>query len=47
MSKQYGEITQVIGPVIDVTFNLESSELPNIHEALTIERADGDRKSVV
>ncbi|MDY0201705.1 MAG: F0F1 ATP synthase subunit beta [Tenuifilaceae bacterium] len=41
MSKQYGEITQVIGPVIDVTFNLESSELPNIHEALTIERADG------
>lgn len=41
MSKQYGEITQVIGPVIDVTFDSKNDELPNIQEALTIERADG------
>src|SRR5690554_4396645 len=41
MSKQYGEITQVIGPVIDVTFDSKNDELPNIQEALTIERDDG------
>ena len=44
MSKQHGEITQVIGPVIDVTFHsVNNEDLPNIHEALSIERADGSQ----
>ncbi len=41
MSKIIGEIIQVIGPVIDVSFAETSEELPSIHEALEIERADG------
>lgn len=42
MSKLIGNISQVIGPVVDVSFTLESSEqsLPSIHEALLIRRAD-------
>ena len=36
-----GEIIQVIGPVIDVSFEESGSDLPNIHEALEIERSDG------
>ena len=41
MSKIIGEIIQVIGPVIDVSFDESGGELPSIHEALLIERADG------
>src|SRR5678815_5532864 len=33
-----GKITQIIGPVIDVSFDEEGSELPNILDALEIER---------
>jgi F-type H+-transporting ATPase subunit beta len=36
MSKMTGEIIQVIGPVIDVSFEESGSKLPNIHEALEI-----------
>ena len=40
-----GHISQIIGPVVDVHFDLtaedEKKELPNIHDALTIRRADG------
>jgi F-type H+-transporting ATPase subunit beta len=36
-----GKITQVIGPVVDVSFEGENSKLPNIMEALEIKRHDG------
>ena len=41
MSKNIGVISQVIGPVVDVTFDREGSELPNIYDALEILRDDG------
>lgn len=41
MSKNVGIISQVIGPVVDVTFEKEGSELPNILDALEIKRLDG------
>jgi len=36
MSKNVGIISQIIGPVVDVTFEKEGSELPNILDALEI-----------
>src|SRR6478752_1038299 len=36
-----GKITQVIGPVVDVSFEGENSKLPNILDALEITRQDG------
>ena len=40
-----GHISQIIGPVVDVHFDLPGEEaakkLPSIHEALTVSRADG------
>ena len=40
-----GHISQIIGPVVDVHFDLSGEEaakkLPSIHEALTVSRADG------
>ena len=46
MSKIVGHISQVIGPVVDVYFKLETGQdveksLPKIHDALTIARNDG------
>ena len=44
MSGLSGYISQIIGPVVDVHFrsdNAESTDLPSIHEALTIRRDDG------
>ncbi len=46
MSKQTGKITQVIGPVIDVRFDLEGGSLPNILDALEIVR-DGNQKLIL
>ncbi|NOQ27001.1 MAG: F0F1 ATP synthase subunit beta [Bacteroidales bacterium] len=40
MSKKSGKIIQVIGPVVDVSFELTDSELPNIHDALEIKKDD-------
>jgi F-type H+/Na+-transporting ATPase subunit beta len=41
MSQLLGEIIQVIGPVVDVSFEKTGGELPNIHDALEIKRDDG------
>lgn len=41
MSQIIGEIIQVIGPVVDVSFSASGSELPQIYDALTITRSDG------
>src|SRR4051812_34552734 len=43
MSKQIGKIAQVIGPVIDVRFDLEGGTLPNILDALVIDREGGNK----
>ena len=43
MSKQIGKIAQVIGPVIDVRFDLEGGTLPNILDALEISRGAGQK----
>ena len=45
MSKQIGKIAQVIGPVIDVRFDLEGGSLPNILDALEI--VHGDHKLIL
>jgi len=38
-----GKITQVIGPVVDVAFDEPGSKLPNILDALVVEKADGTK----
>ena len=43
MSKQTGKITQIIGPVVDVRFDLEGGKLPNILDALEIVRSTGQK----
>ncbi|GHT39790.1 ATP synthase subunit beta [Bacteroidia bacterium] len=41
MSDNFGYISQVIGPVIDVAYGQTGKRLPKINEALHITRADG------
>ena len=44
MSELVGYISQIIGPVVDVVFELSAKDdlkLPAIHDALTIDRGDG------
>jgi F-type H+-transporting ATPase subunit beta len=36
-----GKITQIIGPVVDVSFNAQEAKLPNIMDALKVVRPDG------
>ena len=38
MSQNTGKVIQVIGPVVDVSFEAEGAELPRIHDALKITR---------
>ena len=40
-----GKITQVIGPVVDVRFDLTGGQLPNILDALEIVRNNGQKFS--
>ena len=47
MSQLIGRVSQIVGPVVDVYFELKGEEfndelpLPRIHEALTVKRPDG------
>src|SRR5574344_777208 len=41
MSDKFGIITQVIGPVVDVTFEGEGNEVPAIYTSLSVKREDG------
>ncbi|HNT94001.1 MAG: F0F1 ATP synthase subunit beta [Bacteroidales bacterium] len=41
MAKKTGVISQVIGPVVDVTFDTAGTDMPNILDALEITRHDG------
>jgi F-type H+-transporting ATPase subunit beta len=43
MSNLTGKIVQVIGPVVDVSFEQEGSKLPNILDALEITKENGQR----
>jgi len=38
-----GKITQVIGPVVDVSFDAEGAKLPNILDALEVTRPNGQK----
>ena len=42
MSANYGTVTQVIGPVIDVTFEGGKDNIPPIYTALKVERDNGE-----
>ncbi len=42
MAENTGEIVQIIGPVIDVSFENSGGEIPNIYDALEIERDKGE-----
>ena len=41
MPENTGEIIQVIGPVVDISFGSKGNKLPNIHDALEITNDDG------
>ena len=41
MSKITGKVAQIIGPVVDVVFNADNADLPNIYDSLEITRKDG------
>ena len=41
MSQNTGKISQIIGPVVDVSFEKQGFEMPDIFDALEIKRDDG------
>ena len=41
MSKKVGKVSQIIGPVVDVTFDSSTMELPNIYDSLEVNKKDG------
>ncbi|MDE6225602.1 MAG: F0F1 ATP synthase subunit beta, partial [Muribaculaceae bacterium] len=43
MSDNFGKISQVIGPVVDVAFEGEGNILPPIFTALKVNRPDGSQ----
>ncbi len=43
MSKKTGKVSQIIGPVVDVTFENNDVGLPNIYDSLEITRNNGEK----
>ena len=43
MSVNKGKIVQIIGPVVDISFDVEGSSLPKIYDALEITRSNGQK----
>ena len=43
MSKKTGKVSQIIGPVVDVTFENNELGLPNIYDSLEITRVNGEK----
>ena len=41
MAENFGKITQVIGPVVDIAFEDEGASRPPIYTALSVQRPDG------
>jgi F-type H+-transporting ATPase subunit beta len=42
MGKNVGEIVQIIGPVVDISFEKTAEELPKIHDSIEVKKEDGD-----
>ena len=40
MSKKVGKVSQIIGPVVDVSFDTSNTELPKIYDSLEINKDD-------
>ena len=36
MSQKVGKVSQIIGPVVDVSFDTSNTELPNIYDSFEI-----------
>ena len=43
MSLIKGKVSQVIGPVVDVSFDTSVAPLPNIYDSLEISKDDGSQ----
>ena len=43
MAKPVGTVSQIIGPVVDVTFSGEENALPKIYDSLEISKSDGNK----
>ena len=43
MSNNTGKVSQIIGPVVDVVFDNNENELPNIYDSLEITRENGSK----
>ena len=43
MSNNTGKVSQIIGPVVDVVFDNNENELPNIYDSLEITRSNGSK----
>jgi F-type H+-transporting ATPase subunit beta len=43
MSVNKGKIVQIIGPVVDISFDVEGSSLPKIYDALEINKPNGQK----
>ena len=43
MSQNIGKVSQIIGPVVDVIFEDNESELPHIYDSLEITRENGSK----
>ena len=41
MSQKFGKVSQIIGPVVDVSFDTTSTDLPNIYDSLEVSKDDG------
>ena len=41
MSEKVGKVSQIIGPVVDVSFDTSTTELPNIYDSLEVTKEDG------
>ena len=41
MSQKVGKVSQIIGPVVDVSFDTANTELPKIYDSLEIKKDDG------
>lgn len=43
MSQVFGQVAQVIGPVVDISFDTTTNELPKIYDSLVIDRGNGEK----
>ena len=43
MSNTIGKVSQIIGPVVDVTFDTTTTELPKIYDSLEVSKKDGSK----